>query len=63
MKIKGYILAIVTVIFSTMMAGCGMTNDEVIKEVDKCKKANMEPRVVMNLITYQIVNILCTPKE
>ena len=68
MKIKKFIkstarFCMAAVICSAALTGCGMTNDEVIKEVDKCKKANMEPRVVMNLLSCQIVNILCVPKQ
>lgn len=45
-----------------LLAGCGLSNDEIIRETKKCKDAGMEVDVIYNGITYDIGKIQCVEK-
>ena len=48
-----------------LFCGCGMSNDEYIKECDKCKKAGYSCERLMNGFDYSIRGVNCVekPKE
>lgn len=53
-------------IFLTLVA-CGsytdsMTNDEIIREISKCEKAGMKPRLTQNRFTHEVKHVICIPK-
>ena len=50
-------LLIPTVLLS--LVGCGMTNEEIVKEVNICVKAGLVPRQTINTLTYTVVSVNC----
>ena len=55
-------LLIATVLSSSV--GCGMTNEEIVKEVDICEKAGLVPSQTVNMLTYSVVSVTChIPKD
>lgn len=53
-------LILIPLIF--LLAGCGLTNEEIIAETKKCKDAGMEAERIFNGITYDITKIQCGEK-
>ena len=46
------------------LLGCQfMTNDEIIAEVDKCKKAGLDYQVIQNSYTYDVFKVICIPPK
>lgn len=36
-----------------------MTNEQVIEECNKCKRAGMEPQIIQNIWTYKTIRVNC----
>jgi len=51
-------------ILSLFLAGCGsLSNDDIIKETQKCKEAGMSTITFINGLTSRIIEIQCAPKK
>lgn len=47
-----------------LLPGCkGMTNDEVIAEVQKCERAGLKAEIIQNGINFQTVRVQCVPRN
>lgn len=46
-----------------LLAGCSMSNDEVIRESMKCEAAGMEAQPMMYLWNGRIAEVQCWPKK
>lgn len=51
----------IAILACLLLAGCSITNDEIISETKKCTDAGMEPKAVINGWTYEITKIVCYP--
>ena len=56
-------LLVVAVLLAVALAGCGMTNDEIIAEHKKCAAAGMRTERFVNGFTSTTDRITCVPKE
>lgn len=45
-----------------MLAGCGLSNDEIIVESKKCEAAGMEAQQMARMWDYRVVRIQCVPR-
>ena len=45
-----------------LLAGCSMSNDNIIQEINKCKKAGMSVRLISNVNGW-IIDVVCIPNE
>ena len=43
--------------------GCGMTHEEIVKEIEFCAKNDMHPDLSINLITGRVFKVTCIPNE
>jgi hypothetical protein len=46
-----------------LLAGCDMSNDQVIAETKKCEAAGMRAMPAVRLFTGRIAEVQCWPKE
>ena len=53
----------VAVLLAVALAGCGMTNDEIIAEHKKCAAAGMKGDQFVNGFTGTTDRVTCVPKE
>lgn len=45
-----------------LLAGCSMSNDEIIAETKKCEAAGMEAQQLARMWNYKVVRIQCVPR-
>lgn len=45
-----------------LLAGCSMSNDEIIAETKKCEAAGMEAQQLAHMWSYSVVKIQCVPR-
>lgn len=57
LKCGGFLVVILAFV------GCGMSNDDIIRETNKCRSAGMDTYEVINAFTYKTTDIICKPCE
>ena len=46
-----------------LLSGCGLSNDEIIAETNKCRKAGFDIKIARDLRTNGILEIQCSPTD
>jgi hypothetical protein len=48
-----------TIIAATLLIGCGMKNEDIVREIKYCLENGLEPYQRINALTYETVRIEC----
>ena len=61
-KVKRITWFCISAVICCASLGCGMTNEEIIKEVNYCNENNMQPVILMTIFGT-VRKITCLPEQ